>query len=118
MKYSILNIEVLNHFLLKNKERQDVMTSSATGLFQGSIRCYIIMAFLSIAALTVDAQVTSPIINDNSSVTFSIFAPDADEVYLRGDFVPNGIPIEPWRPPWASAARRRNFWSWPTARRW
>ena len=95
MKYSVLNnIVTLIHFLFNNQERLDVMSSSAIGLLPRSTRCLLIMAILSIVVLTVDAQVVSPIIHDDSSVTFSIFAPDADEVCLRGDFIPNGIPIK------------------------
>lgn len=94
MKYLFPNIEMLMKSPLNNREEREAPAPSVMASSHYSIRGCIIVALLSIIAISARAQVKSPIINDDSSVTFSILAPEADEVYLRGDFIPNGIPIE------------------------
>ena len=94
MKYLFLIIAMLKSSLINFREERGVLTPSIMVLSPHYVRSCIIVALLSIMAISAKAQVKSPIINDDSSVTFSILAPEADEVYLRGDFIPNGIPIE------------------------
>lgn len=43
---------------------------------------------MCLSSLTVTAQITSPQINPDHSVTFSFYVPEADDVVLKGDVLP------------------------------
>lgn len=51
-------------------------------------RISLLLTLCCIVSLVNDVAAESPIINDNNSVTFRFYAPDADEVFLKGSFVP------------------------------
>lgn len=49
------------------------------------ILIYVLFAFLSMA----QSKVSSPVINPDNSVTFNFYMPEADEVVLKGSFIPS-----------------------------
>lgn len=46
---------------------------------------HVLLAFLSMA----QSKVSSPVINPDNSVTFNFYMPEADEVVLKGSFIPS-----------------------------
>lgn len=46
---------------------------------------YVLFAIVSMA----QSKVSSPVINPDNSVTFNLYMPDADEVVLKGSFIPS-----------------------------